>query len=76
MSFAQVNPWRRWLDGQHLVLSRRVPNSRFRKIESLSRQNHAHFFRLTAPSEIDDGFRTWIAEGYVVSEQRHLSNPL
>jgi hypothetical protein len=75
MSFAQVNPRHRWFNG-HLVLSRRVPNARFRKIESLSRQNHAHFFRLTAPSEIDDEFRTWIAEAYVVGEQRHLSNPL
>lgn len=74
MSFAQVTPRRKWLDG-HLVLARRQEHPRFRRVETISPRNHVHFFRLTMPQEIDAQFRAWLAEAYRVGEQRHLQTP-
>jgi len=71
MSFAQVTPRRRWLDG-HVVLARRLEHPRFRKIESFSPRNHVHVFRLERPSDIDETFVAWMREAYAVGEQRHL----
>ena len=52
MSFAQVTPRKRWLDG-HVVLARRLEHARFRKIETFSPRNHLHAFRLEQPSDVD-----------------------
>jgi hypothetical protein len=71
MSFAQVTPRQRWLDG-HLVLARRGKHPRFRKIETISSRNHVHFFRLTSLADVDAEFRAWMEEAYRVGEQRHL----
>jgi hypothetical protein len=73
MSFAQVTPRRRWLDG-HVVLARRLEHPRFRKIESFSPRNHVHVFRLERPSDIDETFVAWMREAYAVGEQRHLGD--
>ena len=45
MSFAQVTPRHRWIDG-HVVLARRMTRPRFRRIETISPRNHVHHFRL------------------------------
>jgi hypothetical protein len=71
MSFAQVTPQQKWLDG-HVVLARRLEHPRFRRIETFSPRNHMHVFRLSEPGEIDGDFRAWLAEAYRVGEQRHL----
>lgn len=71
MSFAQVTPRTRWLDG-HVVLARRLPHPRFRRIETISPRNHVHHFRLTSPAEIDVDFRAWLREAYAVGKQEHL----
>ena len=71
MSFAQATPRTRWLDG-HFVLARRVADPRFRRIDTISRRNHVHHFRLTAPGDIDAQFRGWIREAYRVGAQEHL----
>src|SRR5687767_9909903 len=71
MSFAQVTPRQRWLDG-HVVLARRLEHPRFRKIETFSPRNHVHYFRLTQPADVDRTFRAWLREAYAVGEQRHL----
>jgi hypothetical protein len=71
MSFAQVTPRRSGLDG-HFVLARRLPHPRFRRIDTISRGNHVHHFRLTHPDEIDAEFRTWIQEAYSVGAQKRL----
>src|SRR5206468_7894291 len=71
MSFAQVTPRRNWLDG-HVVLARRFEHPRFRTIQTISPRNHVHTFRLTAPADVDPEFRAWLAEAYLVGEQRHL----
>jgi hypothetical protein len=72
MSFAQVTPRQRWLDG-HVVLARRLDHPRFRSIQTISPRNHVHNFRLTALDEVDDELRGWLAEAYAVGEQRHLA---
>ena len=74
MSFAQVTPRQRWLDG-HVVLARRLESPRFRRIETFSPRNHLHAFRLTEPSEIDEEFRDWMVEAYSVGKQDHLKAP-
>jgi hypothetical protein len=71
MSFAQVTPRKRWLDG-HVVLARRLEHPRFRKIETFSAKNHVHVFRLEHPNEVDATFVEWVREAYAVGEQRHL----
>jgi hypothetical protein len=71
MSFAQVTPKSRWLDG-HVVLARRFEHPRFRQIQTISPRNHVHAFRLTSSRDIDADFRSWLAEAYCVGEQRHL----
>jgi len=70
MSFAQVTPRKRWLDG-HVVLARRLEHPRFRKIETFSPKNHVHTFRLEHPNDIDGTFAAWMREAYGVGEQRH-----
>ncbi len=71
MSFAQVTPKRRWLDG-HVVLARRVEHPRFRRIDTISRRNHVHHFRLTEATDVDAVFAGWLREAYQVGAQRHL----
>jgi Domain of unknown function (DUF5655) len=71
MSFAQVTPRRGWLDG-HVVLARRLDHPRFRSVQTFSPRNHLHTFRLVRLSDVDQDFRTWLAEAYLVGAQEHL----
>jgi len=71
MSFAQVTPRSRWLDG-HVVLARRFEHPRFRSIQTISPRNHVHTFRISSAQEIDAEFTSWLTEAYAVGEQRHL----
>ncbi len=71
MSFAQVTPRKRWLDG-HVVLARRLPHPRFRQIDTISPRNHVHHFRLVSPAEVNADFRAWLREAYAVGDQAHL----
>jgi Domain of unknown function (DUF5655) len=71
MSFAQVTPRRRCLDG-HVVLARRLEHPRFRRIDTFSARNHVHVFRIESPDDIDGDLRAWLREAYAVGEQKHL----
>jgi len=71
MSFAQLTPRRRWLDG-HVVLARRLEHPRFRKVQTLSPRNHVHEFRLSEPADLDATVLAWFAEAYLVGTQAHL----
>jgi hypothetical protein len=71
MSFAQLSPRRAWVDG-HVVLARRLEDPRFRRIDTLSRRNHVHHFRLTSLGDVDAQLAAWLEEAYRVGEQRHL----
>ena len=74
MSFAQLTPRRRWLDG-HVVLARALPAERFRTVETFSPRNHLHVFRLSTPEDVDGEVEAWLAEAYDVGAQRHLRRP-
>jgi hypothetical protein len=71
MSFAQATFRARWMDG-HVVLGRRLEHPRFRRIDTISPQNHVHHFRLTAASEVDVEVEAWLREAYSIGEQKHL----
>ncbi len=71
MSFAQLTPRSKWVDG-HVVLARRLEQPRFRKIETISPRNHVHHFRLTSATEVDEQVLRWLQAAYAVGEQRHL----
>ena len=73
MSFAQVTPRAGWLDG-HVVLARRFEHPRFRRIDTISRRNHVHHFRLFTLGDVDADVDAWLREAYAVGEQRHLSH--
>jgi Domain of unknown function (DUF5655) len=74
MSFAAVTLRRAGLDG-HVVLARRYEHPRFHRIDSISRRNHVHHFRILALDELDGEVAAWLAEAYRVGEQRHLAAP-
>ncbi|HUD46934.1 MAG TPA: DUF5655 domain-containing protein [Candidatus Baltobacteraceae bacterium] len=71
MSFAQLTPRTRWVDG-HVVLARRLEHPRFRRIDTISPRNHVHHFRLHLVSDVDCQLEDWLAEAYAVGQQRHL----
>ena len=71
MSFSQVTPRLRWVDG-HVVLSRKLAHPRFRQIDTISLRNHVHHFRLAAVSEVDKEVERWLTEAYAVGQQKHL----
>jgi hypothetical protein len=74
MSFAQLTPRSRWVDG-HVVLARRMEHQRIRRIDTISPRNHVHHFRLSSPSDVDEEVEKWMAEAYAVGQQRHLTTP-
>lgn len=72
MSFAQVTPRKRWLDG-HVVLARRLEHPRFRRIDTISPRNHVHVFRIESPDDVDAELGAWLKEAYAVGKQEHLT---
>ncbi len=56
----------------HVVLSRRLENPRFTRIQSLSPRNHVHYFRIRSVEDLDDEVAGWLREAYEVGEQKHL----
>jgi hypothetical protein len=73
MSFAQLTPRSRWVDG-HVVLARRLEHPRFHRIDTISARNHVHHFRLCSVSDVDKEVEKWMVEAYAVGQQRHLTN--
>jgi endogenous inhibitor of DNA gyrase (YacG/DUF329 family) len=67
MSFAQVTPRLRWVDA-HVVLARRMEHPRFRRIDTISTRNHAHHFRLSSLSDVNEDVEGWLAEAYAVGQ--------
>ena len=72
MSFIAVQVRRNYLIG-HLVFARRLEHPRFTRVETFSRRNHLHAFRLDSLTELDDEFAAWVREAYAVGEQKHLT---
>ncbi|HEX8365347.1 MAG TPA: DUF5655 domain-containing protein [Allosphingosinicella sp.] len=73
MSFAQLTPKRRWIDG-HFVLAAPTPRPFVRKIETISPRNHVHHFRLEQEADLDEDFVALLRAAYAVGEQRHLAS--
>ena len=72
MSFAAVSLRSDRIVG-HVVLARRLENSRFTKVETISRRNHVHSFCFRSPQELDGEVLSWLREAYQVGLQQHLS---
>jgi hypothetical protein len=71
MSFAQLTPRTRWVDG-HVVLARRLEHPGFRTIQTISPRSHVHMFRFTSAAQIDGDVAAWLREAYEVGCQHHL----
>lgn len=72
MSFMAVSVQRTGLRG-HFVLSSVHNHPRFLRVDTISRRNHVHHFRVSRPEDIDSRFASWVAEAYRVGVQRHLA---
>jgi len=69
--FAQLTPRRHSLLG-HLVLAQVTSSAKFHRIESLSRRNHVHHFRLGSRKFLDREFTALLRAAYAVGQQEHL----
>jgi hypothetical protein len=74
MSFAQLTPKQRWIDG-HFVLAERCAHPQIRRITTFSVRNHLHEFRLTSDADFTPKFLELLAAAYAVGQQKHLSRP-
>jgi hypothetical protein len=70
MSFAAFVPRLHWLDG-HVVLAELLAGKRFTKVETYSRHNVVHFFRLRTPAEVDEEVTDWLSRAYAVGRGDH-----
>ncbi len=57
----------------HLVLAKRHERPCFHRIDSISRRNHVHNFRLQSAADLTEEFCGFIAMSYKVGEQKHLA---
>jgi hypothetical protein len=71
MSFAAIQVQRSKLIG-HLVLAERHEISCFTRIDSISRHNHVHHFRIAKPQDLNDELCSCIRKAYSVGRQEHL----
>lgn len=72
MIFAAVNRLTDQHMDVHIVLTRRLENPRFRRIESLTPTSHVHHFRISTLDQLDEEVLSWLKEAYAVGEQKHL----
>ncbi len=71
MIFAAVNKLTDKQLDAHIILTRRIENPRFHRIETLTPTCHVHRFRVHSPDELDDEVASWLREAYAVGEQKH-----
>ncbi len=69
MIFAAVNKLTDQRLEAHVVLTRRLESSRFRRIETISPKCHVHHFRVESLSELDAEVKNWLREAYKVGTQ-------
>jgi hypothetical protein len=74
MSFAAVQVRASRIVG-HLVLAERQERPFFHRIDSISRRNHVHHFRLETPDDLNEEFCQLITKAYAVGQQKHLERP-
>jgi len=73
MIFAAVNKLNETSLDAHVVLARRLPSARFRRIEAMTPKCYVHHFRVRTLSELDEEVKDWLCEAYQVGTQEHLS---
>lgn len=73
MIFAAVNKLNDQGLHAHVVLTRRLKNPRFIRIDTMTPKCYVHHFRIEALSELDDEVRGWLQEAYQVGTQEHLT---
>lgn len=73
MSFGAVSVRKNSLIG-HFVFARRIEHPRFLRVETYSRRNHLHAFRIATGADLDSEFEQWAREAYAVGEQKHLAD--
>jgi len=73
MSFAAIQIQSSKIVG-HLVLAQRHERPIFHRIDSISRHNHVHHFKLEKPQDLNEEFCQLITKAYAVGQQKHLSN--
>ena len=72
MIFAAVNKLTDRGLQAHVVLTRRLPSPRFKRIEKMSPKCYVHHFSVESVAEMDDEVRAWLREAYEVGTQKHL----
>jgi Domain of unknown function (DUF5655) len=76
MIFAAVNKLTdRGLEA-HVVLTRRLEDARFTRIETMTPRCYVHYFRVESADELDDQVKRWLQEAYQVGTQMHLIESL
>jgi hypothetical protein len=73
MSFAAIQVQSSKIIG-HLVLAHRHERTCFHRIDSISRHNHVHHFKLEGREDLNEELRHFIAKAYAVGQQKHLKN--
>ena len=71
--FAGARPTRRGLS-VYLDLQRVIEDRRVISAAPYTRRLFVHQIRLTAPEDLDEGFRGWVREAYAVGQGAHLSS--
>jgi hypothetical protein len=72
MIFAAVNKLSDQGLDAHVVLTRRLDSTRFRRIETMTPKCYVHHFRIQSVDEFDDEVKSWLREAYQVGTQKHL----
>jgi hypothetical protein len=70
--FAGARPTRRGLS-VYLDLQRVIEDRRVISAAPHTRRLFVHQIKLTAPEDLDEGFRGWVREAYAVGQGAHLS---
>jgi len=73
MSFAAIQVQSSRIIG-HLVLAHRHERPCFHRIDSISRHNHVHHFRLETPRDLTEELCQFIEQAYAVGQQKHLKH--
>ena len=73
MIFAAVNKLNDSGLEAHVVLTRRLGNRRFKRIETMSPKCYVHHFKIETLSDLNEEVAAWLCEAYQTGTQEHLS---
>lgn len=72
MIFASVNALNQKGMRCHVVLSRRLENPRFDRIEKLGARTYVNHLMIRSHADLDEEVAEWLNESYKVGNQEHL----